>query len=363
MAPQKTDGNGPKSSSNKDHHNAPSDNERYQESSKAAQQALALRKKAHELRQAAAGALDPDERQHLLEEAINKEIEAESFGKTAKYLRSGAFQGLVAGTGIGIVPGATLGTLTGTLVGGTLSLITGGLGAGIGAAYGAIRGPMVDIGGLAGKAIKKVTGTIPGWKATPEQKATLEKMVGQAHDEDPPNESDLADMAEWKPEPGVGDQGQKQGWAEYGASYLPSVSGGTGANSQSNGSGSKQSGPKREKTQTHSKKDRKRSAQDQDARSSQSQAPSSSRIKSATDGTRSTKRSSPGAIEDHQSTNKTPNTHSDPTPDTQPRTQTRSQTRRAPRKLQVRSGESNMSTKKTRSERKPPRKLQVRNPT
>lgn len=33
----------------------------------------------------------------ILAKAINKEAEAESFGKAAKYTQSGAFQGLAAG--------------------------------------------------------------------------------------------------------------------------------------------------------------------------------------------------------------------------------------------------------------------------
>ena len=59
----------------------PSDEEVRQESSQAAEKSLQAQQKAHELKQAAAAARDPDHRQKLLEEAIDKEIEAESFGK------------------------------------------------------------------------------------------------------------------------------------------------------------------------------------------------------------------------------------------------------------------------------------------
>ena len=124
------------------------------ESSKAANQAISAQRKAQELKQAAAGAGDPDERQKLMEQAIDAQIQAESFGKTAKYMRSGTFQGLAVGTGLGVAPGATLGALTGTLVGGVTSTITGGLGGGIGAAAGAIHGPIWNIGEVAGKGIQ-----------------------------------------------------------------------------------------------------------------------------------------------------------------------------------------------------------------
>lgn len=120
-----------------------SDEDVRQESSKAAHASMNAQKKAKELEAAAAGAGDPDERQKLTEQAVNAQVEAESFGKTAKYMQSGAFQGMAVGTGLGIAPGATLGAVTGTLVGGVTSTITGGLGGGIGTAAGAIGGPMV----------------------------------------------------------------------------------------------------------------------------------------------------------------------------------------------------------------------------
>lgn len=211
----------PKNANSNENKNVPSEEERRRESSKLSQQALAARKKAHELRQAANGAADPDERQHLMEEAINKGIEAESFGKTAKYLQSGTFQGMAVGTGIGAIPGVTLGTLTGTLVGGTVTLITGGIGGAVGAATGALHGPFWNMGQLVGKGIRKVTGDLPGWKATDEQKATLEKMIGQVNEQEPPSTADLTHMADWETET---HPGATQTWAEYGASYLPSMS-------------------------------------------------------------------------------------------------------------------------------------------
>jgi hypothetical protein len=198
--------------------NTISDEEVRQESSKAANAAIAAQKKAKELRDAAAGAGDPDVRQKLTEEAINKEIEAESFGKTAKYLNSGTFQGLAIGTGLGVAPGAGLGALTGTLVGGVTSTITGGLGGGIGAAAGRIHGPMWNLGEMAGKGVRKATGDLPGWVASDEQKQALEKMVGQIKEEDMPDESELQTL---------GKQGgaamPDEGWMKSAQNMMPSM--------------------------------------------------------------------------------------------------------------------------------------------
>ena len=93
--------NRPNAQGNQKAQNVVDEREVRQESAKAARQAQKAKRKAKELRDAAYGAGDPEERQKLLERAIDKEIEAESFGKTAKYLRSGTFQGMAMGTEIG----------------------------------------------------------------------------------------------------------------------------------------------------------------------------------------------------------------------------------------------------------------------
>ncbi|KAF2818473.1 hypothetical protein CC86DRAFT_337183 [Ophiobolus disseminans] len=175
---------------------AVSDEEVRQESSKAANASMNAQKKAKELKAAAAGAGDPDERQKLTEQAVNAQIEAESFGKTAKYMRSGAFQGLAVGTGLGVAPGATLGAVTGTLVGGVTSTITGGLGGGIGTAAGALHGPIWNLGEVAGKGVRKFTGKLPAWVVSDEQKQSLEKMIGQVQEEDMPDENELQKLHE-----------------------------------------------------------------------------------------------------------------------------------------------------------------------
>ena len=166
-----------------------------EETSKAAKSAMEAQSQAKELTQAAAGAGDPDERQRLLNEALQKEVEAESFGKTAKYLNTGAFQGLIAGTGLGSGIGVGLGTLTGSLVGGTTGVLTGGLGAGIGAGVGAMHGPFFKMGNVMGEGIKKITGNLPGWKATEEQKQALEKMVNGVKEQDRPKDDELTQLA------------------------------------------------------------------------------------------------------------------------------------------------------------------------
>lgn len=162
-----------------------------QEAAKAAERAQYCKKKAKELADAAKGAGDPDERQKLLNEALEKEVEAETFGKTAKYLQSGAFQGMLAGTGLGGGIGIWLGIVTGTLVGGTTGTLTGGIGAGIGLGIGAIHGPFVKIGHLMGNTLRKITGDIPGWKATKEQKAALEKMIYGVQEQEVPTDDEL----------------------------------------------------------------------------------------------------------------------------------------------------------------------------
>ncbi|KAG9666378.1 hypothetical protein KCU99_g10158, partial [Aureobasidium melanogenum] len=174
--------------------NTPSEAECRQESSKAASKALELEKQAKELTEAAAGAGDPDERQKLLNEALSKSVEAQSFGKVAKYLRSGAFQGLLAGGGVGTGVGAGLGALTGTLVGGVSSLALGGLLGGIGSAVGALHGPWAKPEEIIGKGVQKLSGMIPGWKATDDQKSQLEKMFGQVNEQERPTEKELEDM-------------------------------------------------------------------------------------------------------------------------------------------------------------------------
>ncbi|KAI4853938.1 hypothetical protein E4T44_00534 [Aureobasidium sp. EXF-8845] len=182
-------------SASETHGDVLSEEECRQESSKAAQKAIELEKEAKELTQAAAGAADSDERQKLLNEALSKSIEAQSFGKVAKYLGSGAFQGLLAGGGVGTGAGAGLGALTGTLVGGVSSLALGGLLGGIGSAVGALHGPWFKPEEIISKGVEKLSGMLPGWKATDDQKQQLGKMVNQVNEQKAPSAKDLEAMA------------------------------------------------------------------------------------------------------------------------------------------------------------------------
>ncbi|GAB7353339.1 hypothetical protein MBLNU459_g3829t1 [Dothideomycetes sp. NU459] len=346
----------------------PGGHDRRKESSKLSQQALAAQKKAQELRKAANGAADPDERQHLMEEAINTQIEAESFGKTAKYLQSGTFQGMVVGTGIGTAPGLTLGTLTGTLVGGTTSLITGGLGGAIGAATGALHGPFWDMGKLAGKGIRKITGDGPGWKATTEQKAALEKMIGQVNEQDPPNETDLKDMAEWDTQ--TGDNQQKQTWTEYGASYMPSISAGQGPKPKENDRAASQDKQKKAQAATrsdiepdHTKLSPGRTAgQDHSLRQTSQASTSAQSHTSRGNTTDATPNLRPQPTANSQQICASSNSHKRPRKIQQQQQSTTksqqtssSQDRKTPRKLEVRK-----SVAPTPQTRKSPRKLEVR---
>lgn len=165
-----------------------------QNSGASATMALQAAQKAWELRQAANAAGDPNAREEILAKAINKEIEAESFGKAAKYTRSGAFQGLAAGAGLGVQPGVTLGKLTGALVGGVVATVTGLLGGGIGSVYGAINGPFWDLGEMASHGVRSIVGDFPNWKSTPAQKKALEKMVMQTKETQAPTREELEEM-------------------------------------------------------------------------------------------------------------------------------------------------------------------------
>ncbi|KAF2860227.1 hypothetical protein K470DRAFT_264694 [Piedraia hortae CBS 480.64] len=161
------------------------------EASKSATTALHAQKKANQLKQAAAGAADPEERQKLLNDYFQKQVEAEKWGKAAKSLQSGALQGLLAGGGFGTGIGVGLGTITGVLVGGLIATVTGGLGAAVGSGVGAIGGPFLKIGHVAGNALGKISRTIPGWKATDEQKKALEKMLDLIEEQEVPDQAEL----------------------------------------------------------------------------------------------------------------------------------------------------------------------------
>jgi len=171
---------------------AMSEEQRQREAQEAAKTAMEARKKADYYAAALAGAGDPDERQELINKKLEQEMKAETFGKTAKYIQtSGSFQGFAAGAGLGVGLGAVLGTLTGTLVGGPVGLVTGGIGAGVGKLY----GPFVNVAEWGGNKLRSITGDLPGWKATEDQKKALEHMCGQIKDTECPSPEELESIA------------------------------------------------------------------------------------------------------------------------------------------------------------------------
>ncbi|CAK1360105.1 hypothetical protein CB0940_06206 [Cercospora beticola] len=310
--------------------NGPSEAEIRQESAKAAEKALEAQKKAEELKQAAQGAADADERQKLMEEAIDKQIEAESFGKTAKYMRGGAFQGMCVGAGLGTAPGLTLGALTGTLVGGLTSTILGGLGAGLGSIVGWAHGPFWNMGQVIGKGVRKVTGDLPSWEATDEQKKKLEEMISQANQEEMPGAKELRGMANdgWD-----GAKHQGKAWYKTGASYMPG--------SRPYATGKASDGAWQSKIQAKQDDDPVRASPDtvksvkQASRRSQAQSEQqSTNPTSAQRGSSTMKRAS------------------GPTPTTEARKQ--------PRKLERRSNGPGQDADVTQAKRGKPRKLEVR---
>ena len=186
--------------------------------------ALEAAKKAYQLRQAAHGATNSQAREDALATAVNKEIEAESFGKAAKYTRSGAFQGLAAGAGLGIQPGVTIGKLTGALVGGVVSSVGAVLAGGVGSVYGAINGPMWDLGQMAGKGVNSIVGEwLPDWEVTSSQKKALEKMVVGTQQTQAPSQDELQQMADDNGGMDEMEQGDRDQWVSDLRGYIPNM--------------------------------------------------------------------------------------------------------------------------------------------
>jgi hypothetical protein len=123
------------------------DKEELQKSVAAAQKVVQAQSAAEALKAQAKKAFDPKERARLLKEAYDKEIEAHGQSKYAKRLQSGAWQGAAAGGGIGGGVAMGLGTVVGSLVGGVAAVPTVLLGGLTGAGVGAIKGPLIKLGG------------------------------------------------------------------------------------------------------------------------------------------------------------------------------------------------------------------------
>ena len=126
--------------------NLPED-ERLMKAAQAAKAAASAQGIAETLREKAAAITDPKERERILREAYDREVEAYGNTKKARILKSGTFQGAIGGAGIGSMVGVGLGTVVGTVVGGVASIPTTALGGLVGSGVGAIHGPFIKMGG------------------------------------------------------------------------------------------------------------------------------------------------------------------------------------------------------------------------
>ena len=111
----------------------------------AQQNANGLLQKALSLKDTAMKAMNPQERQRMMQEAYDKEVEANGQSKWAKRLQSGPWQGGMGGAGIGGGVGMGVGTVVGALVGGVAALPTTALGGLVGMGVGGITGPFVKL--------------------------------------------------------------------------------------------------------------------------------------------------------------------------------------------------------------------------
>src|SRR6201999_2608160 len=111
------------------------------------QMAQKAQSKANSLKAKAMAMTSSTQREKLLKEAFDKEIEANGHSKMAKRMQSGTWQGLGFGGGIGAASGLGLGAGVGTVLGAILAVPTTGLGLLVGSGVGAIHGPWVKLGG------------------------------------------------------------------------------------------------------------------------------------------------------------------------------------------------------------------------
>ena len=101
-----------------------SEDERLTQAAQAAKAAATTQGMADSLKSKAALLTDPKERERVLSEAYDREIETKGYSKKAKILKSGTFQGAAGGAGIGAATGIGVGTVVGTLVGTVASVPT-----------------------------------------------------------------------------------------------------------------------------------------------------------------------------------------------------------------------------------------------
>ncbi|KAK5070336.1 hypothetical protein LTS08_007715 [Lithohypha guttulata] len=102
---------------------------------------------ANDLKSKAMAMTNSKERERMITEAFDKEVEAHGHSKMAKRLQSGTWQGLGFGGGIGAATGIGTGAVLGTVLGAVTAVPTTLLGGAIGTGVGAIRGPFIKLGG------------------------------------------------------------------------------------------------------------------------------------------------------------------------------------------------------------------------
>ncbi|KAK3071814.1 hypothetical protein LTR53_007985 [Teratosphaeriaceae sp. CCFEE 6253] len=117
------------------------------------QNANGLLQKALQYKDTAMKAMDPAERQRMMQEAYDKEVEANGQSKWARRLQSGTWQGGMGGAGIGTGVGAGLGTVVGAVVGGVAAIPTTAVGGLVGLGVGGITGPFVKLNQDKAKAV------------------------------------------------------------------------------------------------------------------------------------------------------------------------------------------------------------------
>ncbi|EXJ65874.1 uncharacterized protein A1O5_11115 [Cladophialophora psammophila CBS 110553] len=111
------------------------------------QKAQKAQSTANDLKSRALALTDSKQREKMLKEAFDKEVEAHGHSKMARRLQSGTWQGFGFGGGIGAATGLGLGAGVGTVLGAVAAVPTTGLGMLIGSGVGAIHGPWVKLGG------------------------------------------------------------------------------------------------------------------------------------------------------------------------------------------------------------------------
>lgn len=160
----------------------PADRQQMLEAVAASQKIAKAQEYAQSLRDKAAKARDPKERERFVREAYAKEVEAHGErSKLARRLQSGTWQGMFGGGGIGLGTGLGLGAVVGTLVGTIVSVPTTALGTLIGAGVGAIHGPWITIGGKKKKWTEASPEEVVDYYQTPEGKAeAVQQQAGGA---------------------------------------------------------------------------------------------------------------------------------------------------------------------------------------